>query len=79
MDLDDFPLRMAYVHKDLEALLILGLEPVCLHFSKPEHYQTKAQKCSITSQYKRCQPQPFTCSTGLFYAADKGSGRTGVA
>lgn len=29
MDLDDFPLRMAYVHKDLEALLILGLEPVC--------------------------------------------------
>ena len=27
--LGDFPLQMAYVHKDQEALLILGQEPVC--------------------------------------------------
>ena len=28
-DLGDFPLQMAYVHKNQEALLILGQEPVC--------------------------------------------------
>lgn len=27
--LGDFPLKMAYVHKDQEALLVLGPEPVC--------------------------------------------------
>ena len=27
--LGDFPLQMAYVHKDQEALLVLGQEPVC--------------------------------------------------
>ena len=27
--LGDFPLKMAYVHKDQEALLVLGQEPVC--------------------------------------------------
>ena len=27
--LGDFPLQMAYVHKDQEALLVLGIEPVC--------------------------------------------------
>ena len=29
IDLGDFPLQMAYVHKDQEALLVLGIEPVC--------------------------------------------------
>ena len=29
IDLGDFPLQMAYVHKNQEALLILGQEPVC--------------------------------------------------
>ncbi len=29
VDLGDFPLQMAYVHKDQKALLILGQEPVC--------------------------------------------------
>lgn len=28
--LGDFPLKMAYVHKDQKALLVLGQEPVCL-------------------------------------------------
>ena len=27
--LGDFPLHMAYVHKNQEALLVLGQEPVC--------------------------------------------------
>ena len=29
IELQDFPLLMAYVHKDQEALLVLGQEPVC--------------------------------------------------
>ena len=29
IELQDFPLLMAYVHKDREALLVLGQEPVC--------------------------------------------------
>ena len=29
IDLGDFPLKMAYVHKNQEALLVLGQEPVC--------------------------------------------------
>lgn len=29
IELQDFPLQMAYVHKDQEAMLVLGQEPVC--------------------------------------------------